>query len=1432
MKNMFRGTRLAASSLLAIASLIVGSVASAPAVVASEFTPTALTQKSSVIDGWVGAWGTAMTDGEALGDCTNDCTIRNTATMSIAGTQVRVTISNRYGTQPLTVGHATVSKPTGAGYASAVVGSVADIKFSGSLTAVIPAGQELVSDALSYSVVAGQDLHVSVYTPGAVPKFTRHPSANHDTFRASGGDKAGVTTGASFTANNGSNYLVSGVDVMNSEATGTIVALGDSITDGIGSSHKKNDRWTDRLAYRLQSLTGGPKYGVVNAGISANRVLISNSSGAGERAVDRAAWDVFNKPNVKVLILFMGINDIQQDPSQLDANQIAAGLKSIADEAHSRGIRVVGGTITPWRGWGTYTTQREATRVAFNTWVRGQAVTSGTFDAIVDFDEALRDAADPTKIVDAYDSGDDLHPGPLGFSAMASSIDLEALLGTNPHDDGDWVGAWGAPPAETSTYNNCTDCTVRTPMHLSVAGNGVRVVLSNVFGQQPLTVQRTTVAHATAPGSPSAQAGSIVPVTFGGSQSVTIPVGEQVVSDPADLAVTTDQDLLVSSYAPGSPSFDRHAEAKYPTYRSSGQGDQSAATAGSAFQAGSDGATFLVTRVDVLNPTAAGSIVAFGDSITDGVGANRQLNERWPDRLAERLNELAPEYRAGIVNTGIGYNRILVDNDQGSIGGQSAIKRFQRDVLNVPNVKTVVIMVGINDIQGSNVLDAGRISAGLRALITAARAQGVRVVGATLTPWRGAPGYNNDRENTRQQVNSWIRSSGAFDAVVDFDAATGNVGEPARFYRAYDSGDAIHPSAAGYRAMASAVDLAQLGLYESPGALDVSFASNPPSGGSATVTARFWPAAAGDGKLVLKLPAGWTTNGTQTVDLGPVTPGGSLTARWRINVPQTSESQEQIVVSASVDGRVASAAKTVTISSRPLAGTVNVSDLTFTSTTVGWGSLHRDEDMDGGPIDIGGQTFAKGLVANAAAEIKISLTTGACTTFATTVGVDPNHNGSTEGSVTFVFLLDGNVVQTVGTNAAPITASSPGTPVSFSVAGAAELTLRATDAGNGANSDHAAWGNPVLTCGEEQLPATHAALSVFPATPGLSGWYTGDVIVSASGTGGDGDLYTEIESAGAWAEYLTPVGVPQGIHHYAARATDRWGTVSEVASLTVRRDSVAPTVSATVADATLTLVAHDDTSGVATIEYRPDGTGAWTAYAGPAPLAESTRSVAFRATDVAGNTSAVATVTVSGGGTDPGTDRVTPALSVTPAKASAKYGKSASFEVRVHAASVVPTGTVSVIAGGKTLATAAVSGGRSRLVLPKTLKVGRHALVIRYSGDAKVLPATTTANVAVARAKAKVKVKIAHVGSKASKRVRITTKVTAGNGVRPQGTVRVTVHLGKKKVVTKKFKATAKKNSKAVTLKLPRAGRYKVTTKYLGSQTVAPKSAVKQWRLR
>jgi lysophospholipase L1-like esterase len=223
-------------------------------------------------------------------------------------------------------------------------------------------------------------------------------------------------------------HIVSGVDVAN--GPGTIVALGDSITDGVTSTWGANRRWTDYLANRLANQNKVPKYGVANAGISGNRILLDDGypnytiyRGAGPSALSRFGPDVMEQPGARTVILFEGINDIQQTPHQTDPKKIIAGMRQVLVQADNRGLTVVGATIMPWEGWYSYTPELEAVRQAVNRWIR----TSDEFDAVVDFDAATRDPAHPTRMLPAYDSGDHLHPNDAGDRAMAAAIPLNRL---------------------------------------------------------------------------------------------------------------------------------------------------------------------------------------------------------------------------------------------------------------------------------------------------------------------------------------------------------------------------------------------------------------------------------------------------------------------------------------------------------------------------------------------------------------------------------------------------------------------------------------------------------------------------------------------------------------------------------------------------------------------------------------------------------------------------------------------------------------------------------------------------------------------------------------------------------------------------------------------------------------------------------------------
>ncbi|MCW2506024.1 MAG: hydrolase [Actinomycetia bacterium] len=389
---------------------------------------------------WTQTWGAAQA--AAVPNVTSGFagfTIRNAVHTSVPGNKVRVHLSNRLGTLPVLMGHVTVSISARTGgkadgsvqYSNGSVapGTMHDVLFAGRPSVTIPAGAEVVSDAVALAVPADQDLYVTVFTPKPSGTVTYHPATMQtNTYFDDGTDHAADIAPSGFPKETYVWHYVSGVDV--SGGPGTVVAIGDSITDGVNSSWAANRRWTDYLATRLRGQKKVPRYGVSNAAISGNRILLDGAypnytiyETTGKSALARLGYDVLDRPGARTVIVFEGINDIQQEPHQADPEQIIAGLAQLAQQAHDRGLRVVGATIMAWNGWYSYTPQLEATRQAVNSWIR----TSKTFQAVADFDAATRDPADQSRILPAFDSGDHLHPNDAGDAAIAAAVPLKKL---------------------------------------------------------------------------------------------------------------------------------------------------------------------------------------------------------------------------------------------------------------------------------------------------------------------------------------------------------------------------------------------------------------------------------------------------------------------------------------------------------------------------------------------------------------------------------------------------------------------------------------------------------------------------------------------------------------------------------------------------------------------------------------------------------------------------------------------------------------------------------------------------------------------------------------------------------------------------------------------------------------------------------------------
>jgi lysophospholipase L1-like esterase len=413
----------------------------------------------------------------------------------------------------------------------------------------------------------------------------------------------------------------------------------------------------------------------------------------------------------------------------------------------------------------------------------------------------------------------------LCFSITAAVLSFPAGAQTSSAA-GQWVSAWSAamhaplpfPGLPLSpTFENQT---IRMVVRLTLGGERVRIRLSNAFGTTALVIGAAHIALVS-------QGAKIVPesdhaLTFGGRASASIPPGSPLLSDPVDLKAASFAEVAVSLYIPNkTPAMTVHFWAQHETYISgpgdfTGRAEISNTTAKTSW--------YYLADAEVWAANQAGATVAFGDSITDGVGAKQGDYGDWPDLLARRLaGDGSP--KMALLNEGIGGNRILHDG-----AGVSALARFDRDVLSQPGVVNLVVLEGINDIGwphmkppassgrptpkespfSGEAVSAQDIIAGLQQLIERAHEHRIRVFGATLTPFEGADYYSAEGEAARQAVNQWIRTSGAFDAVFDFDAAVRDPDHPARFRENYHSGDHLHPSETGYRAMADAVDLSAL----------------------------------------------------------------------------------------------------------------------------------------------------------------------------------------------------------------------------------------------------------------------------------------------------------------------------------------------------------------------------------------------------------------------------------------------------------------------------------------------------------------------------------------------------------------------------------------------------------------------------------------------
>jgi len=390
-------------------------------------------------ENWVAAWATAPADAgvfanvfQAPGGLRNR-SVRNVVHCSIGGQAVRLRLSNALGSETVVFDEVYAGRQSRG--AALVQGSNRAVTFGGSKRVAVPAGAVALSDPVAMAVSPAGDLAVSLYTASAGGAVTSHPAAYQDSYVSTPGNFAGNENGSGFTTAVRSWFFLSAVDVRaDARVRGTIVAFGDSITDGDGSSINADKRWPDVLARRIAA-TGGA-FSVVNAGIAGNRVL-TNSSCFGAGALARLERDVFSQAAIRAVILLEGVNDLNHpevggrgdrikpcvDVPRVSADDLIAGYRQIAAQVHARGLRIYAGTVLPFRGLAVWIPASEAKRQAINKWMKS----SGVFDGVIDFAGAVADPGDPSMLARGKDSGDHIHPNDAGYAAMGNAIDLATL---------------------------------------------------------------------------------------------------------------------------------------------------------------------------------------------------------------------------------------------------------------------------------------------------------------------------------------------------------------------------------------------------------------------------------------------------------------------------------------------------------------------------------------------------------------------------------------------------------------------------------------------------------------------------------------------------------------------------------------------------------------------------------------------------------------------------------------------------------------------------------------------------------------------------------------------------------------------------------------------------------------------------------------------
>ena len=403
----------------------------------------------------------------------------------------------------------------------------------------------------------------------------------------------------------------------------------------------------------------------------------------------------------------------------------------------------------------------------------------------------------------------------IGFAVLASWV--WAQPGPNPvAKTRTWVASWGTSqqipePQNALPAEDMRDATVRQIFHLSAGGSALRVHLSNVFGIEPLHFTSVHIARPLSASSSAIDLASDRQVTFAGNTDVTIPAGAEFVSDPLESAVQPLSDLAVTFHVESPPARETgHPGSRATSYYVHGD----FVSAATLTEPKLIDHWYQIDGIDVQAAPGAAAVVVLGDSITDGHGATTNGNDRWTDVLAQRLQGAGDARNIGVSNQGIGGNHLLTDGP-----GPNALARFDRDVLAPAGVRWVIVFEGVNDLGGlardvevspaEHSVRVQQVVAAYQQMIVRAHAHRLLVYGATVTPYAGSTYYHPGplSEADRQAVNQWIRTSGHFDAVIDFDKVVGDPQHPDQLLPAYDSGDHLHPSPAGYKAMGEGVPI-------------------------------------------------------------------------------------------------------------------------------------------------------------------------------------------------------------------------------------------------------------------------------------------------------------------------------------------------------------------------------------------------------------------------------------------------------------------------------------------------------------------------------------------------------------------------------------------------------------------------------------------------